>query len=104
MGRRVGLGRLARLSARPLGVLAASLDTLVRSRLLEEEEEEGEQGVTYGIAHPLVQEAVYANVGSARRVALHRQLARNLVASGLVAEAVPHFVWSASAIPRPSGH
>jgi DNA-binding CsgD family transcriptional regulator len=94
VGHRVVLGQLARLSARPLDALAHSLDRLVRCHLLAEEEQGHE--VIYEIAHPLVQEAIYEGIGRARRMALHRQLARNLLASGFVGEAAPHFVRSAA--------
>ncbi|MGH2720236.1 MAG: ATP-binding protein, partial [Actinomycetota bacterium] len=94
LGHRVLLGELARLSARPLDALAGALDTLVRSRLLVEDERD--HGLVYEIAHPLLQEAIYEGIGGARRVALHRQVARNLLASGFVGEAAPHFVRSAA--------
>jgi DNA-binding CsgD family transcriptional regulator len=93
LGHRVRLGQLARLSARPLDVLAEALDRLVHARLLAEEERGTE--VLYEIAHPLEQEAIYEGIGRARRTALHRQIARNLLACGLPGEAAPHFARSA---------
>src|SRR5207245_4949806 len=58
------------------------------------EAEEG-RDLTYEIAHPLYQEVVYASIGGARRRALHRHVARALVAAGRPGPAAAHFVRSA---------
>lgn len=82
LGHRVELSELARLSGRSLDALCVAVDSSVRSRLLTEDEQGGE--LFYEIAHPLVQEAIYEGIGSARRRALHRQVARNLLACDLL--------------------
>ena len=93
LGRRVELGEVVRLSGRPLDRLAPILDGLVKARLLVDEERGAE--LTYEVAHPLVTEAIYQEIGTARRRALHRLVARALLAGGRLAEAAPHFARSA---------
>lgn len=93
VGARVGLPDLVALTARPLDRLGPILDSLVRWRLVSEEERGRE--LTYEVAHPLVQEALYNQIGSVRRRALHRLAARTLFASGRVGEAAAHFARSA---------
>lgn len=73
VGSRVEVGDLLRLSGRPIERLSAVLDGLVRARLLVEEERE--RRITYEIAHPLIQEAIYQAMGAASRRALHRLIA-----------------------------
>ncbi|HKY77427.1 MAG TPA: AAA family ATPase, partial [Acidimicrobiia bacterium] len=84
LGRRVELGEVVRLSGRPLDRLAPILDGLVKARLLVDEERGAE--LTYEVTHPLVTEAIYQGIGTARRRALHRLVARALLASGRLAE------------------
>ncbi|HEV8628625.1 MAG TPA: AAA family ATPase, partial [Acidimicrobiia bacterium] len=93
LGRRVELSEVVRLSGRPLDRLAPILDGLVKARLLVDEERGAE--LTYEVVHPLVTEAIYQEIGTARRRALHRLVARGLLASGQLAEAAPHFARSA---------
>ena len=95
VGRRVELGDLAVLTARPPDRLGPLLDELVRTRLVSEEEHGRE--LTYEISHPLVQEAIYQELGTSRRRALHRLVGRALLAAGRLGEAAPHFVRSADA-------
>jgi DNA-binding CsgD family transcriptional regulator len=93
LGRRVELGELAAMSSLPLGQLASVLEFVVRNGLLSEEERGVE--LTYEMSHPLIQEAVYQAIGTARRRVLHRQVARALLAAGRPGEAAPHFARSA---------
>jgi class 3 adenylate cyclase/DNA-binding CsgD family transcriptional regulator len=93
LGRRVELGEIVGLSGRPLDRLAPILDGLVRARLIVDEERGAE--LTYEVAHPLVAEAIYQGIGTARRRALHRLVARALLAAGRLGEAAPHFARSA---------
>jgi len=93
VGRRVGLRDFAALSARPPDRLGPLLDDLVRTRLVSEEEHGPE--VSYEISHPLIQEAIYQELGTSRRRALHRLVGRALLAAGRLGEAAPHFVRSA---------
>jgi DNA-binding CsgD family transcriptional regulator len=93
VGRRVELGSVVALTGRPLDRVGPLLHGLVRSRLVTEEERGRE--VIYEIAHPLIQETIYEELGAARRRALHRLVARSLLASGPLGEAAPHFARSA---------
>jgi DNA-binding CsgD family transcriptional regulator len=93
LGRGVELRTLVGLADRPPAELAATLESLVRSRLLVEDEQGAD--LAYEIAHPLVQDAVYQQIGGARRRLLHRELGRGLRAAGRLGEAAPHYVRSA---------
>jgi DNA-binding CsgD family transcriptional regulator len=93
-GGQVGLGELVRYANRPLEQLAPTIDKLVRSRLLAEVET-GRIPV-YEIAHPLIGETVYRQIGGARRFALHRHVGRTLLVSGRLGEAASHFARSAT--------
>lgn len=90
----VDVDELGLLSARSPTDLAEVLERLVHARLVTEHERGAR--LAYGIAHPLVQEAVYGNIGPARRRALHRQVGRALLAMGRLGAAAPHFARSAS--------
>lgn len=93
VGRRVELSAVAALSGRAPDRVGLILDDLVRARLVAEEERGGE--VTYEITHPVIQEAIYQELGTARRRALHRLVGRVLLAAGRLGEAAPHFARSA---------
>ena len=95
VGRRVELSAVVALTGRPLDRVGPILDDLVRARLVTEAERGRE--VTYEIAHPLFQEAIYQDLGGARRRALHRLVGRALLAAGRLGEAAPHFTRSADA-------
>jgi DNA-binding CsgD family transcriptional regulator len=92
-GRRVGFQDLTRFTGLPINRLPSTLDRLVRSRLVIEEERDRELG--YEIAHPLIEQAVYQRIGGARRRGLHRLIGRALLAEGQLGEAAPHFARSA---------
>ena len=68
LGYRAEFGDLVRVSGKTLDELAPRLERLVHERFISEEEQ-GRQ-LTYEIAHPLIQEAIYQSVGGARRRAL----------------------------------
>jgi class 3 adenylate cyclase/DNA-binding CsgD family transcriptional regulator len=93
VGYRVGFSELLSLCGQPLDRLAVILDGLVRSRFVAEDEQGRE--LTYEVAHPLIAEAVYQDIGATRRRALHRHVARALVAAGRPGPAAAHFVASA---------
>ena len=93
LGRRAELRSLVAVSDRAPDELAETLEQLVRSRLVSEEERGLE--LVYEISHPLVQDAIYEGIGTARRRRLHRQLGQALVSVGRLGEAAPHFVRSA---------
>lgn len=94
-GGQVELGELVRFSNRPLDQLAKVVDDLVRSRLLVETT--AARIPSYEIAHPLIGETIYEQIGGARRFALHRHVGRTLLISGRLGEAALHF--SRSALP-----
>jgi DNA-binding CsgD family transcriptional regulator/tetratricopeptide (TPR) repeat protein len=93
IGGRVDLDGLARVLGRPLDRLGVPLERLTRSRLVGEYE--AGRRLSYEIAHPLVQDAVYQSIGGARRRTFHRLVGRALVAVGNFGAAAPHFLRSA---------
>lgn len=93
MGSRVELGDLLRLSGQDLEPLALIIEQLEAVRLVAELE--AGRDLTYEISHPLIQEAVYRQIGGARRRALHRHAARTLVAAGRYGAAASHVVQAA---------
>jgi DNA-binding CsgD family transcriptional regulator/tetratricopeptide (TPR) repeat protein len=93
IGGRVDLDGLARMLGRPLDRLGVPLERLTRSRLVVENETG--RRLSYEIAHPLVQDAVYESIGGARRRTFHRLVGRALVAVGNFGAAAPHFLRSA---------
>lgn len=93
VGSRVTLAELVSLCGQPLDTLADQLGRLVHLRLVAELEEG--RDLTYELGHPLIQEAVYRGIGGARRRALHRHVARTLIASGRPGPGAAHFVRSA---------
>lgn len=95
LGRPVELAALSKLSDRSLESLVEILCRLVRTKLVVETEQR--RDLTYEIVHPLVQEAIYQDIGGARRRALHRLAGRTLLASGRIEEAAPHFARAADA-------
>ncbi len=95
VGRRVELSTVVVLTGRPVDRVGPILDDLVRARLVTEDERGRE--VSYEIAHPLFQEAIYQDLGGARRRALHRMVGRALLSAGRLGEAAPHFTRSADA-------
>jgi DNA-binding CsgD family transcriptional regulator/tetratricopeptide (TPR) repeat protein len=93
IGRRTELRDLTGLVGLPFDRLAEILERLVRSRLVVEDARG--RDVSYEIAHPLVQEAIYQRISTARRRVVHRVVARVLLAAGRLGEAAPHFARSA---------
>jgi DNA-binding CsgD family transcriptional regulator len=82
---------------RLIGKRTDPVDGLARleaSRLVTEVEHGPE--VTYELTHPLVQEAVYEGMGSVRRRAVHRVVARTLAAMGRPMMAAPHYARAAT--------
>jgi DNA-binding NarL/FixJ family response regulator len=88
----VELAHLVRFTDWSLDTLAPVLDGLVRLRLVTE----AERGhiPAYEISHPLIQETLYEQIGGARRFAVHRRVARNLLVMGRLGEAAGHFARS----------
>ena len=93
IGGRVDLADLARVLGRPPDWLGAPLERLARSRLVGEYE--AGRRLSYEIAHPLVQDAVYESIGGARRRTFHRLVGRALAGVGNFGAAAPHFLRSA---------
>ncbi len=92
-GSRVELGELVRFCGRPLEELAPAVRRLTRTRLVAEEERG--HGVAYEVAHPMIAETIYDDIGGATRFALHRQVGRALLIAGHLGEAALHFARSA---------
>ncbi|HZQ56486.1 MAG TPA: AAA family ATPase [Acidimicrobiales bacterium] len=93
IGYRAELSDLLRLTGQSLDDVAAILERLVAVRLVDELEAGRE--LVYEVAHPLIQEAVYGQIGGARRRALHRHAARVLVEAGQYGAAASHVVKAA---------
>jgi DNA-binding CsgD family transcriptional regulator len=93
IGGRVDLDDLARVLARPVDRLGVPLERLTRSRLVVENG--AGRRLSYEIAHPLVQDAVYESIGGARRRTFHRLVGRAFVTIGNFGAAAPHFLRSA---------
>jgi len=94
LGRPATIEELGSLSTKSPEDLSLALDELMRHRTVTEEERGGEPA--FAVAHPLIQETIYASVGTPRRRLLHREIGRALLAAGRPAEAAPHFTRSAS--------
>jgi tetratricopeptide (TPR) repeat protein len=75
-GRQVEYALLAAVAAGPEAGVARALEAACRAHLLEEAGDEG-----YQFAHDVIREVVEADLGTARRRALHRQIAQ-LLAEG----------------------
>jgi len=92
-GGRVELGGLVRFSGRRLEDLAPAVRRLTRTRLVAEDKQT--HRVAYEVAHPVIAETIYADIGGATRFALHRQVGRALLIAGHLGEAALHFARSA---------
>ena len=73
--------------------LTAVLEPLFRSQFVTEAQHGRE--LSYELAHPLLQEAIYQRISEVRRRALHRLAGRALLAATRLGEAAPHFARSA---------
>jgi DNA-binding NarL/FixJ family response regulator len=93
LGKRIDIGELMQVTGQSLEGLGDILRTLVRARLVQDEERGTE--LTYEIAHPLVEETIYESMGSGRRRALHRLVGRALLAAGRLGAAACHLARSA---------
>ncbi|MGH9036330.1 MAG: AAA family ATPase, partial [Acidimicrobiia bacterium] len=93
LGRPVEWGVLVELSGREPEELVDVVQTLVRTRLVREEERG--RDLFCEVSHPLIQEAVYEAIGAARRRQLHRLVGRSLLTAGRLGEAAPHYARSA---------
>jgi predicted ATPase len=80
LGRRVGIGELSAMTSPCRDGPDETLSGVVSAGLALEERRGRE--LTYEIAHPLIQQAIYQRIGFGRRWALHRFLGRALLASG----------------------
>jgi DNA-binding CsgD family transcriptional regulator/tetratricopeptide (TPR) repeat protein len=92
-GGRVELGELVRFSGRPVEELAPAVRRLTRTRLVTEDQRA--HRVAYEVAHPVIAETIYDDIGGATRFALHRQVGRALLIAGHLGEAALHFARSA---------
>jgi DNA-binding CsgD family transcriptional regulator/tetratricopeptide (TPR) repeat protein len=94
LDRRLELRDVIDISGLPAERVARIMSRLVQSRFVVEDVRG--QEVTYAVAHPLIQEAIYQQIGAARRRVVHRELARALFVAGRLGEAAPHFARSAA--------
>ncbi|MEO7403299.1 MAG: tetratricopeptide repeat protein, partial [Burkholderiales bacterium] len=79
LGRRFDFDTLQAVTKDAESTLLDTIDTLVQRRLLREEAEGG----VYDFSHDKIREAVYADIGSTRRMLLHRAVAEALEARSL---------------------
>jgi DNA-binding CsgD family transcriptional regulator len=91
---RVELGELVRFSGRELEELVPILRQLTHRTRLVLEDQRGNT-LTYEVAHPLIAETIYDDLGGAARFSLHRQVGRALLVAGRLGEAALHFARSA---------
>ena len=80
LGRPASIDELGSLSTKSQEELSLSLEELIRHRTVAEEQRGGEPA--FAVAHPLIQETIYASIGTPRRRLLHREIGRVLLAAG----------------------
>jgi DNA-binding CsgD family transcriptional regulator len=93
MDRRVRPHDIASVLGWVLEEVAQPLESLCTSSLVVESTVGSD--VSYEIAHPLVQDSIYRTIVGARRLAIHRAVARLLLARGSWGAAAGHFARSA---------
>jgi DNA-binding CsgD family transcriptional regulator len=93
--RRVDLRDLVTILGRDPEQAARGLEALTRSHLVIERG--GPTALTYEIAHPIIQEAIYEAIGGPRRRDLHRIVARTLLDAGQLGAAAGHLARGAEA-------
>ncbi len=93
MDQRTDPSDLAEVLGWELAEVGRVLEELHVSNLVREEATG--RGFIYEISHPLIQETIYELVGGARRMALHRAVARVLRDRGRIGAAAAHFARSA---------
>ncbi|MGH3764740.1 MAG: ATP-binding protein [Pseudonocardiaceae bacterium] len=86
---------LARISRMPIEDVALTLERLVRSATVVEQQRD--QSLGYALAHPLTREVLYSDIGGARRRVMHRRVAATLLEAGQPEAAVSHFDRAAQA-------
>ena len=93
LSRSIEVSVLAEVTGLTPDSLAVVLEPLVRSQFVTEVQHGRE--LSYELAHPLLQEAIYQRISEVRRRALHRLAGRALLAAARLGEAAPHFARSA---------
>src|SRR5439155_25070690 len=91
---RVMLGEVVRFSGRVIADHVPDLRRHTHRTRLVLEDQRGNT-VTYEVAHPLIAETIYDDLGGAARFFLHRQVGRALLVGGRLGEAALHFARSA---------
>ncbi len=86
LGRRFDFDTLLAATMESESVLLDTIDTLVQRGLLREEE----TGGVYDFSHDKIREAVYVDIGSTRRMLLHRAIAEALESQGDGPERAAH--------------
>jgi DNA-binding CsgD family transcriptional regulator len=86
--RPLALAQLRRMSGHATAQVIDALEEMTRAHLVVEQE--GDATLSYNIAHPIVQEAIYESCGGARRRAMHRTVADALLDAGHLGAAAGH--------------
>ena len=89
LDQRCDLDDLHQLTDRSLQELGNALESLSKTQLVAEQR--SGLDLRYEIAHPIIQNVIYEEIGSARRAALHGQAARMMVSSGRLGAAASHY-------------
>lgn len=82
------LAQLRRMREHANEQVIDALEGMTRAHLVVEQESDAT--LSYGIAHPIIQEAIYESIGGARRRALHRTVADALLDAGHLGAAAGH--------------
>ncbi|WP_290648765.1 AAA family ATPase [Aquisalimonas sp.] len=90
---RIDVGDLGDVVGMDLGILGAALEELCCAHLANEHADGAT--LTYEIAHPVVADAVYQQIGGTRRRVLHRTIARTLLRAGRLGSAAGHYARAA---------
>lgn len=93
IGRRTDPVQLREVGGWSAAAIGEVLENLCRSHLVTEDGRGPD--LVYEVAHPIIQDTVYQDIGGARRRLLHRAVARSLLAAGRLGDAAVHFARSA---------
>ncbi|MGB6165180.1 MAG: LuxR C-terminal-related transcriptional regulator [Pseudonocardiaceae bacterium] len=87
---------LARIAGQPIEDIALTLEQLVRSGMVIEQQRD-DHPLGYQVAHPLTREVLCTDIGGTRLRVLHRRAAGTLLKSGRAKAAASHLVQAAQA-------
>lgn len=86
---RIDSGGLHEISGLELHELGSALEALCTARLVHEHADGA--ALAYEVAHPIVADSVYQQIGGTRRAILHRHIARTLLRAGRLGSAAGHY-------------